>query len=62
MLPFYDERAYNVYMLIPFDSEVFGAAEDNSPEMDRSEDSENGERSLEMQTCSWMLILISNDS
>lgn len=48
MLPFYDERAYDVYMLIPFDSEVFGAAEDNSSEMDRSEDSENGERSLEM--------------
>lgn len=32
---------------MPFHSEVFGAAEDDSPEMDHSEDSENGELPLE---------------
>jgi hypothetical protein len=33
---------------MPFHSELFGAAEDDSPEMDHSEDSENGELPLEM--------------
>jgi hypothetical protein len=37
-----------VYILILFNSEVFGAAEDDSPEMDHSEDSENGELAFEM--------------
>jgi hypothetical protein len=27
----------------PFDSEIFGASEDDSAEMDHSQDSENGE-------------------
>ena len=35
-------------MLMPFHSEVFGAAEDDSPEMDHSEDSENGGLPLKM--------------
>jgi len=35
-------------MLMPFHSEVFGAAEDDSPEMDHSEDSENGKRPLKV--------------
>lgn len=41
-------NGFNV--LKPFDSEIFGASEDDSPEMDHSEDAENGRLALGKRT------------